>query len=210
MTGEPTSADAAVGIEPISSIRFPAYDMADRRFRQKAFEAVRRAEPLLGQIDLVDSDHAGPIRSVGGEKPFDSPMKMHSGLASIAVVDIENMRFEAYADMVRRTTDELIEAFAKTFFGEMGALTEHVGNVVDGKGKSLVEQFKEGLMKVGLDFDDDGSLIPKQLIVHPDKKEEAQAAMEQVLSDPEVHAHVIAEREKFLAAKGQRRLLSPC
>lgn len=194
----------------VAGIRFAAYDRAANRHLQMVFEAKRRAEPVLGQIELVERDHAGPIRSVGGEKPFDSPMKVHSGAASIGVADIENRDFEAYARMINTMSDELLAGFAETFFGGMGAITAHVGNVVDGAEKTLFEQFKEGIMKVALDFDDNGNLIPQQLIVHPDKKHEARLAMEQVMNDAEVQAHVLVERKKFLDSRPRRRLLSPC
>lgn len=210
MSDEAAMAHTRNDTELVSGVRFPAYDMADQRFRQKVFDSVRRADPFFGQIALVESDHAGPIRSVGGANPFDAPQKLHSATASIAVADIESMNFTAYAAMLQLMADQFMEAFGRTFFADMGALTTHVGNVVDQKGKSLFEQFKEGLMKVALDFDDDGNLVPKQLIVHPDHKEEAQVAMRQAFDDPDVRAHILAEREKFLASRGQRRLLSPC
>jgi hypothetical protein len=196
--------------QSITGIRFPAYDLAASRLLQKAFDIKRRAAPVLGQIDLVEKDHAGPIRSVGGEKPFDSPMKMHSGAGSIGIADVENRTFAAYANMIDTMAEELLQSFARTYFGQMGALTAHVGNLVDGAGKSLFEQLKEGMMNVALDFDDDGNLIPKQLVVHPDAKDAASAALHQVLNDPEVQAHVEAESRKFLESRPRRRVLSPC
>jgi hypothetical protein len=129
---------------------------------------------------------------------------------AIKMADIETMSYDAYATMVKTSSEQLMQAFAKTVFGEMNALIEHVGNAVDGKGRSLFEQFKEGIMKVALDFDDDGKLVPKQLVVPPERLVEAQAAWEAVWRDSEVQAHVVAERDKFLANRGRRQLLSPC
>ncbi|HEX4013531.1 MAG TPA: hypothetical protein VHX17_06535 [Candidatus Cybelea sp.] len=194
----------------VTGIQFPAYDVAARGLLQKVFEAKRLAQPVLGRIDLMEKDHAGPIRSVGGEKPFDSPMKMHSGAGSISIDDLENRSFAAYAKMIQTMAEDLLESLARTYFGEIRALTAHVGNVVDGAGKSLFEQLKEGMMNVAIYFDDDGNLVPKQLVVHPDVKDAASAALAQVLSDPEVQAHVEAERQKFLQSRPRRRVLSPC
>jgi len=209
-TSQESVTDEKSGKPVTRSIRFPAYDLADRRFRQRAFECVRRAEPFLGQIKLVESDHAGPIRSVGGANPFDSPQKLHSATGSISVADIEQMNFAGYAAMVNNMAEQLLEAFAKAVFADLGAITDHVGNVVNQKDKTLFEQFKEGVMKVALDFDDDGNLVPKQLVVHPSVKEEATVAMRQVFEDADVRAHILSEREKFLANRKQRQLLSPC
>jgi hypothetical protein len=65
-------------------------------------------------------------------------------------------------------------------------------------------------MKVALDLYDDGKLVPKQLVVPPERLVQAQAVWEAVWRDSEVQAHVVAERDKFLAIRGRRQLLSPC
>jgi hypothetical protein len=214
MTHEEAEGDAsgAAGAKQPDAARilFPGYDLAEQHFFRDAFEATRKAEPFLGQIELLESDHAGPIRSVTGERPFDSPLKLHEAQMTIKIADIETMSFDAYATMVKTSSEQLMQAFAKTVFGEMNALIEHVGNTVDGKDKSLFKQFKEGIMKVALDFDDDGKLVPKQLVVPPERLVQAQAVWEAVWRDSEVQAHVVAERDKFLAIRGRRQLLSPC
>ena len=194
----------------ISRIQFPAYGMADRLLLDAIFAERRKSDNLLSQIELAESDHGGPIRSVGGQMPYDSPFQTHEAESSIPIAAIESMDFGAYTKMLNHMAEQFAESLGRMFFSEFSAIANHVGQAVDQRGKTLLEGLREGLMRYQYDFDDDGNLKQMNLYIGPGKEAEFAEALAVLEQDPELNARAIQQREEFLKSRPKRRLLSPC
>jgi len=188
----------------------PIYQVAERRLFDAVFQVQRSADPVVSTIRLDKSEHSGPIRSVGGENFYDSEPVTSIAESTIKVAAIEEMDFAAYSALLRNSANRAVESLGTLMFKEMGAITSHVGNTVDGAGKTLAEGLKEGPMKREWDFDEDGTPIFPTFYCAPGAEQQFRAALAELEADPALRAHLLERRKQFLESAPKRRLLSPC
>lgn len=201
---------ASSSATPSPGIWFSAYRRAEQYLNRAVFDLRRKADPVLGNIQFVESEHEGPIRSVGGENPFDARQREHVIQSSIPIKAIEALDFSAYVAYLNNNAEQALQALGSTFVQGVKALTAHVGNSVDSAGKSLFESLKEGLLKLDFDFDEDGKLNLPTLHIPPGTEAEFKLAFGSVMADPDVQRHIEAKRSAFLSDRPTRRLMSPC
>lgn len=196
--------------DPASAIQFPAYRIADQILLEEVFRARRESDNLLSMIQMAESEHDGPIRSVGGKSPYDAPFQTYAADSSMSIEAIESMDFDAYSRMLSDLVEQFAQSLGGMFVAEVGAIADHVGNVVDQKGKTLLEGLREGFMRKQYDFDEDGQLKQMTICVPEGHEAEFASALAILEEDPDIAARVLQQREEFLKNRPRRRLLSPC
>ncbi len=190
-------------------MKFIAYRRAERALLDKVFRARIKSDPALANIEIVTTEHDGPIRSVGGENPFDAVPETGISEMTLSVEAIEALDVDAYAATIVSAADQTISTVGKMIFRNVGAIAKHVGNDLDGRGLTLFQQFKQGILRVELSFREDGQVELPDLFVTPGQETAARITMDEVLRDPEVIASIEARRDAFLKSRSKRRLW-PC
>lgn len=188
----------------------PAYDEAEYRLHMAVFELRIRADPVLSRIRFVQDDHAGPIRSVGGDNPYESKLEPHGANLALELDAVLSMDFAAYTKLLLDGADQAVASMARMFYRETGAIAEHIGHVYEGPVGDLAETLRRHYMTAELDFDENGNVVAPQFVVPPELADKFRAALDDVTRDPAVIARLSALRDKMLVERPKRVLLSPC
>lgn len=67
-----------------------------------------------------------------------------------------------------------------------------------GEGVPTIEQMREMLRRIDLDFDENGSLVGLTVFVHPSQLERARQVMEDAEQDPECVRIVLEKRAEWM------------
>ena len=195
-------APPAATVEPL---RLPAYDLAYRKFLDKAYRGFVAENPLFSNIEFVRDRHAGPIRNVREQNMLDQPMVPLSAGMTIEKTAIRATDVDAHTAMVSAFAEEMLGEQSRQFFRNMGEVCDAAGTTVSniGQGAPTLEQFRELLEKMELAFDDDGKL-KTQLVVHPSQAEKAKALWASVQNDPECLRIVLEKRAKWMELRAAR------
>ncbi len=191
-------------------LRFPAYELAERRLYDAVFWAKVKSDPLLSQIRFARSEHIGPIRAISGDDPYDTRMEPHGGVLAVSLGTFLSMDFAAFIEAVANAAEQAVGSMKTMMFGHVGAISDRVGNTVDGTDKGATEALKELFMRVDVDFDDDGNPRWPTLVGPPAQREIIRNALTTLEDDAELTQRVAALRSEFLRNRPKRRLLSPC
>jgi hypothetical protein len=136
-------------------------------------------------------------------------MEPHGGVMAVPLEIFLSIDFAAFIEIVANAAEQAVSSMKNMMFGHVGALSDRVGNTVDGTDKSAVEALREFFMLVDVDFDDDGN--PRWPRVDPPTQDETmRKALASLQNDPQLAQRVAALRSEFLRNRPKRRLLSPC
>lgn len=199
--------DRSSGRRPL---RFLAYERAERRLYDAVFWETVETDPFLSQMEFTRSEHVGPIRVIAGDDPYDTQMQMHGGLMTISTGSFVTMDFVAFVESARKAANDAVGSLKTMAFGHVGAISDRVGNTVDGTDKTPIEALKEFFMRVEIDFDDDGAPRWPTLVGPPGHEKMIREVLAALDDDPEIRQRITTLRSKFLGARPKRRLLSPC
>ncbi len=198
---------AATALQP-AKLSAPAYERAYHAFFRRAMDGLLAADELLGDIDKVVSRHEGPLRNVRGSTPLDQPMQSASAPASLTIDAIRQTDLDAHAVMVFETSQTMIAEQSKGFLANLSAVSAAAGTTVSsqGDGAPSIEQMREMLRVMDLEFDEDGNLSENiRIIVAPEAADVAKALIAAAQEDPECIRIVLDKREKWLAAHASQR-----
>jgi hypothetical protein len=188
----------------------PIYDLAMSSFVTSVVDGIVGLEPMLGQIPVRTTGHAGPTRNVPGPQPVDHPLQTFQQTVTI------------HADVIR-TTDvgtflDALYDLAKQYEAQMGEalirsisdVTEAVGNVVNAQGRPLsYDFFLDALEKIEVTFYEDGRPRVPQVAGHPETAKLLRAV--EITSAQRRREEAIFRRKKdeWDAQKRTRRLPRP-
>ena len=185
---------------PSPAIRIKSWDDAYQSFEHAAFAASYGRNSVLSDIQRIETEHVGPIRSVDGPAKVELPMQVRVIEASIGADAIEEMNFDAHATLISNIVEQSVGHSEKLFLSMLESVTNAVGNVVSGP--LTVDTLREVIRKVEWDFDEDGKATPKQIMVSPHDIERVKSVVEEAGRDPEI---IQIMREKQAKAKAERR-----
>jgi hypothetical protein len=185
----------------------PAYEQAYLKFFQRAIDAFVAADDVLGDIESVATRHVGPRRNVRGEKPLDQPMQEASAPSTLTFDDIRRGDIDAHTVMVFETTSEMIGERTKGFFANLAAVSDAAGMTVHNRdGMPAIEQMREMLRRMDLEFDENGKLSENiKLYVAPEAADAAKALVAAALEDPECVEIVAKKRQEWFARRATER-----
>jgi hypothetical protein len=191
-------------------MRFPCYERAERRLIDTVFWATVKADPLLSKIQFTRSEHVGPNRVIAGGEPYDTHPEMHEASLMMRTEAFEKMDCSAFVAALTKGAQEASGSAKAMMFRHIGAVSDQVGNSVDGSGKTVVEGLKEFFMRVEIDFDDDGTPRFPTLIGPPGSEAVVRQALAALEADRDLAQRIGMLRATFVQSRPKRRLLSPC
>lgn len=149
-------------------LAIPAYDLAIYNFMSSVMDGMIGAEPMLGQIQVRVTGHAGPTRNVPGPDPVDHPLTTFQEAIVIHADVVRGSDVESFVAALADLAAKYEEAMGKTLIQTLTDVTEAVGNVVDARGLPMSwDHVLDALERTEVTFDEEGH-PEKQILMHPD------------------------------------------
>lgn len=136
----------------------------EKDFNAYVVDSIHDKDPLLGQIKLV-TIHEGD-RSVvvqDNDHVVDDPFQEFESTLKVETIDIIENGVEAYYRAASSLIREMQERQSKLLFQRVDESTQRTGNVIDGKGRDLIDTYLEAIEKTQIEFDSNGN--PTQIVV---------------------------------------------
>ena len=187
-------------------LNIPAYDVALYAFMTSVLDGLVAVEPMLGQIPVRVTGHAGPTRNVPGAQPVDHPLTTFKEVFAIHTDVIRGSQVESFVETLTELAGKHGDAMAKALFQTLTDVAEGVGNVVDARRKTLsCDHFLDALEKMEMSFDDEDR--PQvQFTVNPNTAKLLRA-LEITPEQQQRHDEIIRrKKDQWDAQKRTRRL----
>ena len=187
-------------------LAIPAYDLAMHAFMSSVFDGMIGVEPMLGQIQMRITGHAGPTRNVPGPDPVDHPLTTFREMLVIHADVIRESDVESFVAALTELATRYEEAMGTTLVRTLSDVTEAVGNVVDARGLPLSwDQVLDALEMTEFTFDEEGR-PEKRFLMNPETAKQLRA-IEITPEQQQRHDAIIRRRkEQWDAQKRTRRL----
>jgi hypothetical protein len=133
------------------------------------------------------------------------PFEESRSEAAVRHEDIVNFRLASLPEFISQMAGGFFGAMMTRMYEVVGEAAESVGNVVDGRDKSLAEAFLESLRQVEFGVDRDGHVTRPQIHMHPSLATRMRDELES--QGPEFHEEVARlQAEKTEAALEKERI----
>lgn len=168
--------------------------------------------------------HLGPLADIGEYRVFEGgpttikradgrteKSRDFSAEASMSLTreEARHLTLPAVLHRLNEMAATLAEERGRTFYSEIGRVTEEAGNVVTGAQLSL-DLILELLDRMDIEFDDEGKAIMPQLHLHPDMLPRVQQLMTEAEADKEHKSkldRILAKKREAWNAREIRREL---
>ena len=188
-------------------LTIPAYDLAMHEFMTLVMDGMIGVDPMLGQIRVRVTGHAGPTRNVPGPQPVDHPLTTFQEIITIHADVIRETDVESFVAALVELAAKYEEAMGTTLVRTLTDVTEAVGNVVDAQGLPLSwDHLLDALEMTEFTFDEDGRLHVKQFLMNAETDKQLRA-IEMTPEQRQRHEELIrTKKEQWDAQKRTRRL----
>ncbi len=138
-------------------LAIPAYDHAMYAFMSSVMDGMVAAAPLLGEIGVRVTGHAGPTRNVPGAQPVDHPLSKFEETFQVHADVIRSTNADEFTSTLAELASKYEVAMGTTLIHTLTDVTEAVGNVVEADGRPLTwDLLLDSIEKVEVSFDEDG------------------------------------------------------
>ncbi len=116
-------------------------------------------------------------------------MQVASVQFTISIDAVRTTDIVSLAVAINNTAREYIELQSRAFFAHLNEVCEAAGTAVQnvGQGVPTIEQMRELMRRMDLEFDENGMLTGLKLIVHPSQLERARQVMKEAERTPNVY-----------------------
>ncbi len=138
--------------------------------------------------------------------------EMREAIGEVTVTDevLRHGDLGALLTEIDKAGAQMAEQQAEHGYRTLAQISREVGTAVDNRGMPLsADAILAVLEKIQIDFSDDGPSL--QLVMHPEMRPKAEAAMQALESDPALKTRfevlMVRKREEFLAREARRQLV---
>jgi hypothetical protein len=197
------SFEERVLVEPL--VWFDAYNAA---FRGLIY-AIRTGTPIIGEIEMILSEHAGPRRTVLGDKAFNVPMKLQTYTANLSTEAIKAFDLTAHKKFVEDVSAQSLAAQHEMLQSGAAQAAEIADNVVGSIGQLTLSHLREIAGRMEVDVDWNGNVRAKDVVVYgatPEQRSHIESVMKAARTDPEIKS-IVAEKVAAVEARRRKRRL---
>lgn len=188
-------------------LTIPAYDLAAHSFMSSVMDGLIGVVPILGQMPVRITGHAGPTRNVPGDHPLDHPLTVFRETLLIHADVIRGTAVESFVASLTELAGKYEEKMGKTLVETIGGVAEAVGNVVDAREQPLSWDFLlDAFEKIDWSFDEEGHPLGQQILVNPETAKLLRALDITLKQQQRYHEIIQRKKEQWDAQKRTRRL----
>jgi len=128
----------------------------------KNYEVVRKADPLLGQIQTVSIIHGGGMLYEDKEtkKQHSTNLKQLSTSSNLRNEIIIDYKIDEFSIFINEFIVKQLQESAKMIFDETSAMSEFTGNVINNRGAEFnYDNWLSMIEKIAFNFDKNGDPI---------------------------------------------------
>lgn len=165
-------------------------------------------DPILADIPVRPTTHAGPIRNVATSTELDEPLQQFKYTIQIPHDAIRTTNIDVFISQLYLMGEQKRDQLGKALIRTLVATTKAEGNVINANGKPLSwELVLELLDAIELHFSDDGALLSKPtVLMNPNDGAKLEKIPKPDDLQEQIDGIIDGKREKHFAEKRSRRL----